>query len=74
MAASLLQIGLDLSYHHGGRARLRALTGAVDPVLSRFVADAVARVRPDLLHLEGGGLAALLRSTAGGLAGDSLRS
>jgi glycosyltransferase involved in cell wall biosynthesis len=48
---------------------LRAITGAVDPVLSRFVADAVARVRPDLLHLEGGGLAALLRAYAGGLPG-----
>ena len=54
---------------HGGRARLRAISGAVDPVLSRFVADAVARVRPDLLHLEGGGLAALLRASAGGLPG-----
>ena len=59
---------------HGGRARLRAITGAVDPVLSRFVADAVARVRPDLLHLEGGGLAALLRASTRGFAGDSLRA
>jgi polysaccharide biosynthesis protein PslH len=54
---------------HGGRARLRALSGAVDPVLSRFVEDAIARVRPDLLHLEGGGLAALLHSSTGGLPG-----
>lgn len=50
----------------GGRARLRALSGAVDPALARFVGDAIARVRPDLIHLEGGGLAALLRSTARG--------
>ncbi len=48
---------------HGGRARYRAQTGAVDPALSNFVADVVARVRPDLIHLEGGGLAALLRAT-----------
>lgn len=47
-----------------GRARLRALTGAVDPALSHFVGDAIESVRPDLLHLEGGGLAALLRSSA----------
>ena len=47
---------------------MRAITGAVDPALSRFVADAVAKVRPDLLHLEGGGLAALLRATRRGLA------
>ena len=49
----------------GGRARLRALTGAVDPLLMRFVGDAVARVEPDLLHLEGGGLAALVHSSVG---------
>lgn len=50
---------------HGSRAKLRALTGTVDPLLTRFVGDAVARVGPDLLHLEGGGLAALVHSTAG---------
>src|SRR5579862_2766433 len=50
---------------HGSRAKLRALTGTVDPVLTRFVGDAVVRVGPDLLHLEGGGLAALLHSGAG---------
>ncbi len=49
----------------GSRARLRSLTGTVDPLLVRFVADAVARVAPDLLHLEGGGLAALVYSSAG---------
>jgi glycosyltransferase involved in cell wall biosynthesis len=52
-----------------GRARLRAITGAVDPALQRFVSDAVARLRPDLLHLEGGGLAALLQTKAGYPAG-----
>jgi glycosyltransferase involved in cell wall biosynthesis len=49
---------------HGVRAKLRATTGGVDPALKLVVGDAVARVRPDLLHLEGGGLAALLRATA----------
>ena len=29
-----------------GRARLRALTGAVDPALSHFVGDAIESVRP----------------------------
>ena len=48
---------------HGTRAKARAITGAVDPALARFVSDAVAKVRPDVLHLEGGGLAALLRAT-----------
>ena len=50
---------------HGSRAKLRALTGAVDPSLARLVGDAVARISPDLLHLEGGGLAALVHSSAG---------
>jgi polysaccharide biosynthesis protein PslH len=50
---------------HGSRAKLRALTGAVDPTLARFVSDAMARVQPDLLHLEGGGLAALVHSGSG---------
>jgi len=49
---------------HGFRARVRAMTGEVDPALARFVGDAMARVQPDLLHLEGGGLAALLHSGA----------
>ena len=51
-------------FDHGAGAKLRALTGAVDPALKRFVADAAATVRPDLLHLEGGGLAAILKSSA----------
>ena len=54
---------------HGVRAKLRAMTGAVDPALSRLVGDTVARLHPELMHLEGGGLAALLRSTARGLPG-----
>ena len=51
----------------GIRARMRAITGAVDPSLSRFIGDAVAKVRPDVLHLEGGGLAPLLRSASRGV-------
>src|ERR1700719_2696480 len=39
------------------------MTGGIDPALERCTLDAVVKVRPDLLHLEGGGLAALLRST-----------
>ena len=53
----------------GIRARARAVSGAVDSALERLVSEAVAKVRPDVLHLEGGGLAALLRSTARGLPG-----
>ena len=52
---------------NGIRARMRAITGAVDPSLSRFIGAAVAKVRPDVLHLEGGGLAPLLRSASRGL-------
>ena len=53
----------------GARARMRALTGGVDPALTRLVLDTIAKVRPEVLHLEGGGLAALLRSTAPRLPG-----
>jgi glycosyltransferase involved in cell wall biosynthesis len=49
--------------NHGVRAKVRTITGGIDPALERCTLDAVAKVRPDLLHLEGGGLAALLRST-----------
>ena len=49
------------------RARMRAITGALDPALTRFVGDAVANVRPDVIHLEGGGLAPLLRSARAGV-------
>ncbi len=51
----------------GIRARVRAITGAVDPGLARLIGDAVAKVRPDVVHLEGGGLAPLLRSASRGL-------
>jgi glycosyltransferase involved in cell wall biosynthesis len=51
------------------RAKMRAITGGIDSALARFTIDAIARVRPDVLHLEGGGLAALLRSTPRGLPG-----
>jgi glycosyltransferase involved in cell wall biosynthesis len=54
---------------NGIRARVRAMSGAVDPALARLVDDAVAKIRPDVLHLEGGGLASLLRSTTRGLPG-----
>lgn len=46
----------------GIRARMRALTSAPDSSLTRLVDDTVAKVRPDVLHLEGGGLAPLLGS------------
>ncbi|MGA9722498.1 MAG: glycosyltransferase [Candidatus Binatus sp.] len=49
------------------RSRMRAITGDIDPALARFTNDAVAKVQPDLIHLEGGGLAALLRTTRRGL-------
>jgi glycosyltransferase involved in cell wall biosynthesis len=52
---------------HGIRARMRAITGATEPSLARFVSAAVAKVRPDVLHLEGGGLAPLLRTASRGL-------
>jgi polysaccharide biosynthesis protein PslH len=51
----------------GVRARIRAITGAIDPAFANFASDAVAKVRPDVLHLEGGGLAPLLRSASRGL-------
>ena len=52
---------------HGVRATMRAITGSIDPSLASFSGDAVAKVRPDMLHLEGGGLAPLLRSASAGL-------
>jgi len=55
------------SSDHGIRARMRAITGATEPSLARFVSAAVAKVRPDVLHLEGGGLAPLLRTASRGL-------
>lgn len=51
----------------GIRARIRLVTGFTDPALTRAVSDAIAKVRPDLLHVEGGGLAPLLRSASRGL-------
>ena len=54
---------------NGVGARARAITGAIDPALERCTLEAVAKVCPDVLHLEGGGLAALLRSTRRGLPG-----
>jgi len=53
----------------GIRGKVRAMTGAVDSALARLVSDTAAKVRPDVLHLEGGGLASLLRSTTRGLPG-----
>ena len=49
--------------NHGVGSKVRTMTGGIDPALERCTLDAVSKVRPDLLHLEGGGLAALLRST-----------
>ncbi len=54
---------------NGVGARARAITGAIDPALERCTLEAVAKVCPDVLHLEGGGLAALLRSTRRGVPG-----
>ena len=51
----------------GNPSRMRAVTGALDPALARLTRDAVAEVRPDIVHIEGGGLAPLLRSAAQGL-------
>jgi glycosyltransferase involved in cell wall biosynthesis len=51
----------------GIRARMRAITSAPDASLAHFVGDAVERIRPDVLHLEGGGLAPLLGSATRGL-------
>jgi glycosyltransferase involved in cell wall biosynthesis len=48
----------------GMRARLRAITSASDASLVRFVSDAMQRIRPDVLHLEGGGLAPILGSVS----------
>ena len=48
------------SSSHDMRSRMRTITGAPDRTLVRFISDAVAKVRPDVLHLEGGGLAPLL--------------
>jgi polysaccharide biosynthesis protein PslH len=53
----------------GNRAKVRAITGGIDPALARLTIDAVSKVRPDVIHVEGGGLAALLQSTKAGLPG-----
>jgi glycosyltransferase involved in cell wall biosynthesis len=53
----------------GIRGKVRAITGAIDSALARFIGDAAEKQRPDVLHVEGGGLAALLRSTVRGLPG-----
>jgi glycosyltransferase involved in cell wall biosynthesis len=54
---------------NGIRDKLRTITGDADPALLRFTSDAVAKVRPEVIHLEGGGLAAILRSTTRQLPG-----
>jgi polysaccharide biosynthesis protein PslH len=51
----------------GMRARMRVITSSPDPSLTRFVGDAVTNVRPDAIHLEGGGLAPLLDSASHGV-------
>jgi glycosyltransferase involved in cell wall biosynthesis len=45
----------------GASARFRALTGRADPTLARVVADAARSLQPEVIHLEGVGLASLLR-------------
>ncbi|HWX34327.1 MAG TPA: glycosyltransferase [Steroidobacteraceae bacterium] len=52
---------------HGMRARMRAISGSGDPSLARFVDEAATRLRPDVIHLEGGGLAPLLGAASRGL-------
>jgi glycosyltransferase involved in cell wall biosynthesis len=52
---------------NGIRSKARSLTGAIDPALTRVVINAVAKVRPEVVHVEGGGLAPLLRSASDGL-------
>jgi glycosyltransferase involved in cell wall biosynthesis len=46
----------------GMRARMRVITSSPDPALTRFIGAAVSRLRPDVIHLEGGGLASVLGS------------
>src|SRR5260370_30384942 len=46
----------------GMRARMRVITSSPDPLLTRFIGDAVSKLRPDVMHLEGGGLAPVLGS------------
>jgi glycosyltransferase involved in cell wall biosynthesis len=52
---------------NGVPAKVRAITGAIDPLLANFTLDAVSRAQPDVIHLEGGGLAPLLRAASHGL-------
>jgi polysaccharide biosynthesis protein PslH len=47
----------------GARAKVRAMTGGIDAALARLTNDTVSKIRPDVVHVEGGGLAALLQST-----------
>jgi glycosyltransferase involved in cell wall biosynthesis len=51
----------------GMRARIRAITSAPDASLSSFVSDAIRKIRPDVLHLEGGGLAPILGAATQGV-------
>jgi glycosyltransferase involved in cell wall biosynthesis len=51
----------------GMGARMRVITSAPDPSLTRLVGDAAARIEPEVIHLEGGGLAPVLRSFARGV-------
>jgi glycosyltransferase involved in cell wall biosynthesis len=48
----------------GIRAKPRAITGSIDPALAQFTKEVMAKMQPDVIHFEGGGLAALLRSTS----------
>lgn len=45
----------------GLSAKVRALAGICDPVLGRMVNDATEAVKPEVIHAEGAGLAALFR-------------
>lgn len=51
----------------GMRARMRVIASLPDPSLGRTVREAVVNLRPDVIHLEGGGLAPILGSAAQGV-------
>jgi glycosyltransferase involved in cell wall biosynthesis len=53
--------------HGGMRARMRVIASLPDLSLMRVVSDAATKLRPDVIHLEGGGLAAIIRSAAHGV-------
>jgi polysaccharide biosynthesis protein PslH len=51
----------------GMSAKMRVITSSPDPALMRLVGDAATRIEPELMHLEGGGLAPIPRSFSRGV-------